>query len=141
MKIGGLLNTLVIVSRLSALWALGRRHFPETIASLEHAAKAFDKHREASALHQAYQAMPFWNVSADLFAPSAANLAVTELEGNKWNDWGKPERILETLRRMGWTNEQYNHLIASLATDCPVRARQSRIERLAACQSLGQGGS
>ena len=101
MKSGGLLNTLVIVSRLDALWTLGRRLFPETIALLEHAAKGFDTDGEDAALQRVYQEMPSWNVSADLLGRSAANLAVMELDRVHWSDWGKPERILETLHRAG----------------------------------------
>jgi mannose-1-phosphate guanylyltransferase len=101
MDAGGLLNTLVITSRLKALWALGRHHFPGTIALLEDAAKAFDTGREDAALQQAYQEMPSWNVSSDLLGRSAAKLAVMELEGVHWSDWGRPERILETLNRTG----------------------------------------
>jgi mannose-1-phosphate guanylyltransferase len=101
MKSGGLLNTLVIVSRLNALWALGRQHFPETIALLEHAVEAFDTDGEDVALQRIYQEMPSWNISTDLLVRSAANLGVMELDGVNWSDWGKPERILETLHRAG----------------------------------------
>ncbi len=73
------LNTLVIVSRLRALWALGRRHFPETIAFLEHAAGAFDTDGEDATLGRIYPEMPCWNISEDLLERSAANLAVLEL--------------------------------------------------------------
>ena len=107
MKAGGLLNTLVIIARLNALWTLGRHHFPETIALLEHAAKAFDTDREDAVLQQVYQKMPSWNISADLLGRTAANLAAMELDGVQWSDWGKPERILDTLRRMGWAHDQY----------------------------------
>lgn len=99
MRSGGLLNTLVIASRLNALWALGQHHFPETIALLEQAAEAFDSEGEEATLQQIYQEMPSWNVSADLLSRSARNLAVMELEGVHWSDWGKPERIVETLHR------------------------------------------
>jgi mannose-1-phosphate guanylyltransferase len=101
MKSGGLVNTLVIVSRLSALWALGRHYFPETIALLEQAAEAFDTDKEDAALQRIYREMPCWNISADLLGRSAKNLAVMELDGVHWSDWGKPERILETLHRAG----------------------------------------
>ena len=80
MKSGGLLNTLVVVSRLNALWALGRHYFPETIALLERAAEAFDTDGEETALQRAYQEMPCWNISAHLLERSAANLAVMELK-------------------------------------------------------------
>lgn len=101
MKSGGLLSTLVIVSRLNALWSLGRCHFPETIALLERATGAFDTDGEDTALQRIYQEMPSWNVSSDLLGRSAANLAVMELDGIFWSDWGKPERIMDTLYRAG----------------------------------------
>jgi mannose-1-phosphate guanylyltransferase len=101
MKSGGLLNTLVIVSKLNAMWTLGRYHFPETLALLEHAANAFDTDAEDAALQRIYQGMPSWNFSADFLSRSAANLAVMELSGVLWSDWGKVERILDTLHRAG----------------------------------------
>jgi len=52
MRAGGLLNTLVIVSRLNSLWTLGRSHFPQTLALLERAANASDTDREDQALHR-----------------------------------------------------------------------------------------
>jgi mannose-1-phosphate guanylyltransferase len=101
MKSGGLLNTLVIACRLKALWNLGQQHFPETMTLLEQAADAFDTNGEDAALQRIYQEMPSWNVSADLLGRSAANLTVMGLEGVVWSDWGKPERILETLHGIG----------------------------------------
>jgi mannose-1-phosphate guanylyltransferase len=101
MNSGGLLNTLVIACRLKALWNLGRRHFPETLELLEQAADAFDTDGEEAALEGIYQHMPSWNVSSDFLGRSAASLAVMQLQGVAWSDWGKPERILNTCRRQG----------------------------------------
>lgn len=101
MKSGGLVNTLVIVSQLRALWDLGKYHYPETIALLEHAAKAFDTDGEDTALEGIYREMPSWNLSTDLLGRSAASLAVIELDGVHWSDRGKAERILDTLGRAG----------------------------------------
>ena len=40
------------------------------------------------------------NFSSDLLQHVPAQLAVVELTGVLWSDWGKPERIAETLRRI-----------------------------------------
>jgi mannose-1-phosphate guanylyltransferase len=106
MRTGGLLNTLVIASRLDSLWTLGRRHFPETIALLERAANAFDTDSEDEVLHRIYREMPSWDLSKDLLGRCPESLAVMELDGVQWSDWGRPERILDTIRRMRRDNDQ-----------------------------------
>jgi mannose-1-phosphate guanylyltransferase len=44
--------------------------------------------------------MPAKNFSSDLLQRVPEKLAVVELTGVLWSDWGKPERIAETLRRI-----------------------------------------
>ena len=44
--------------------------------------------------------MPAKNFSSDLLQRAPEKLAVIELTGALWSDWGKPERIAETLRRI-----------------------------------------
>jgi mannose-1-phosphate guanylyltransferase len=44
--------------------------------------------------------MPAKNFSTDLLQRVPEQLAVVELTGVLWSDWGKPERIAETLRRI-----------------------------------------
>ena len=85
---------------------LGQRHFPRTIALLEQAANAFDTDTEDEALQRAYREMPSWNLSKDLLSQCHENLAVMELDGVQWSDWGKPERILETISRMRRANDR-----------------------------------
>jgi mannose-1-phosphate guanylyltransferase len=121
MRAGGLLNTLVLVSRVNALWTLGRRYFPGTMALLEQAAEAFDTEAEEGALRSVYQQMPSWNFSADLLARSAANLAVTGIGGIRWSDWGRAERILDTLGRTGkplpYRGDQWFELAQTFSTE------------------------
>ena len=100
MRAGGLLNTMIIAARLDSLWSLARRHFPDTIALFERLENAFDTDRERDELRQAYREMPSWNLSQDLLGRCPSNLAVMELDGVEWNDWGRPERILETMRHL-----------------------------------------
>ena len=48
----------------------------------------------------ARQHLPMHNLSSDLLQCVPDHLAVIELTGVLWSDWGKPERIAETLRRI-----------------------------------------
>jgi len=50
--------------------------------------------------------MSSWNLSKDLLSQCAENLAVMELDGVQWSDWGKPERILNSIGRMRQANDQ-----------------------------------
>jgi mannose-1-phosphate guanylyltransferase len=52
------------------------------------------------ALNAIYRDMPAKNFSSDLLQRVPEQLAVVELTGVLWSDWGKPERIAETLRRI-----------------------------------------
>jgi mannose-1-phosphate guanylyltransferase len=48
-----------------------------------------------------YREMPESNFSSDLLQAVPDHLTMIELAGVIWNDWGKPERITETLGRIG----------------------------------------
>jgi hypothetical protein len=43
------------------------------------------------------------NFSRDIVEPSAERLAALPMEGIHWSDWGRPQRIAETLERIGKT--------------------------------------
>jgi mannose-1-phosphate guanylyltransferase len=55
--------------------------------------------REEQVLESIYQVMPSRNFSAHL--RYFKHVAVMELRDVVWSDWGKPERIAETLRQIG----------------------------------------
>jgi len=48
-----------------------------------------------------YQAMPARDFSSDVLQKVPDQLAVIELNNVIWSDWGKADRIVETLRRIG----------------------------------------
>jgi mannose-1-phosphate guanylyltransferase len=98
---GGLWNTLVAAVKLETLWALGRREMPDLVAGFEWFGAEIGGQREHDALEALYRTVPARNFSSDLLAHAAGETAVLELEGVIWSDWGKPERIVETARRMG----------------------------------------
>ena len=54
-------------------------------------------------LNSIYEAMPKKNFSSDLLQRVPQHVAMMELTGVLWSDWGKLERIVETLRRIART--------------------------------------
>jgi mannose-1-phosphate guanylyltransferase len=100
---GALWNTFVMVSKVSTLWELGRQCFPDLIPLFERLEQVLDTSEEGWVLNSIYEAMPKKNFSSDLLQRVPQHVAVMELTGVLWSDWGKPERIVETLRRIART--------------------------------------
>jgi mannose-1-phosphate guanylyltransferase len=98
---GGLWNTMIITVKASTLWKLGWEHFPEMMHSFNRLRDAIDTHYEDFVLEEIYESMPKRNFSSDLLARATDNIAVMAMEGVLWSDWGRMERIVETLRRVG----------------------------------------
>jgi len=69
-------------------------------------ATAFDTDREDEELRYIYQEMLSRNLFKDLLGRCAENLAVMELDSVQWSDWGKPERILDSIGRLRPANDQ-----------------------------------
>ena len=63
---------------------------------------AWDTPDEGSLLAAAYRKMPVYNFSSHLLQRLPEQVAVMELTG-VCDDWGKPEQISETIRRIGKT--------------------------------------
>lgn len=100
---GALWNTFVMVSKVSTLWALGTKYFPDIIPLFERLERAIGSPEDGRVLNAIYEAMPKKNFSSDFLQRVPQHVAVMELTGVLWCDWGKPERIAETLRRIAKT--------------------------------------
>ena len=50
---------------------------------------------------QAYALMRSSNFSRDVLARGASSLTVLPVYGVLWSDWGMPDRVVRTLRRIG----------------------------------------
>ena len=57
--------------------------------------------REREVLEVTYRMMPVRSFSAHLLQRVPEQLAVMRLTHGLWSDWGRPERIAETLRYIG----------------------------------------
>jgi mannose-1-phosphate guanylyltransferase len=100
LRAGALWNTLVFATKVDLLWALGWHCLPDMMPLFERLSQAIGGPKEGGALKAIYRDMPSKNFSSDLLQRVPEKLAVVELTGVLWSDWGKPERIAETLRRI-----------------------------------------
>ena len=101
MSEGALWNTLVLVTKVETLWKSGWLCFPDVMERFEGLRRQIGTPAEGSTLQAMYQDMPTRNFSRDVLQPLAGQLGVMELNDVTWSDWGRPERIVETLRSMG----------------------------------------
>jgi mannose-1-phosphate guanylyltransferase len=103
MSDGALWNTLVLVAKVETLWKAGWLCFPDMMERFERLRRNIGTPAEGSTLQAIYQDMPSRNFSRQILQPLAGQLGVMELEGVTWSDWGRPERIVETLQSLGKT--------------------------------------
>jgi mannose-1-phosphate guanylyltransferase len=94
-------NTLILTCSVDFLWSLGRRRFPDTIRLIESFAPAIGTPEEETELDRLYEELPVHNFSSDLLESMPNQIAVLELNGVIWSDWGRQERIEETLCEIG----------------------------------------
>ena len=100
LRAGALWNTLVLAANLELLWTLGWQCIPNMMPLFERLSEAIGGPEEGRVLEAIYRDIPARNFSSDLLHHVPDKLAVIELTGVLWSDWGKPERIAETLRRI-----------------------------------------
>jgi mannose-1-phosphate guanylyltransferase len=100
---GALWNTFVMISKVSTLWALGTKYFPDILQPFDRLEQTIGSPEEGHVLDAIYQDLPRKNFSSDLLQRVPESVAVMELTGVLWSDWGKPDRIAETLRRIART--------------------------------------
>jgi mannose-1-phosphate guanylyltransferase len=101
MAAGSLWSTLVLAARVETFWTLGWRYLPEMMSLFEIYGEAVGTAEEEPMLEAIYQAMPTLNFSSHFLQRIPNQVAVVELNGVLWCDWGQEERIVETLRRIG----------------------------------------
>lgn len=99
-RAGFLWNTLVMVARVEALKALGRKFLPDVDARLARVKGFAASEHEAWALRQAYALMRAASFSREVLERGVESLAVLPVYGVLWSDWGTPDRVLRTLTRI-----------------------------------------
>lgn len=103
LRSGGLWNTLVLTATVDALWQAGWDCFPDMMPLFERLCSAWHTPDESAVIEDVYRHMPKHNFSSQLLQQVPDRVAVMELTGVLWSDWGKPERIAESIRRIGKT--------------------------------------
>ncbi|MBP1597084.1 MAG: putative Mannose-1-phosphate guanylyltransferase [Acidobacteria bacterium] len=103
LEAGALWNTMVFAAKAETLWKLGWRHVPEVMWRFEQIKDAIGLAVEKAMVASVYRTMPFRNFSHDLLMRAASQIAAIRLTGVAWSDWGKPERIADTLKQLGIT--------------------------------------
>lgn len=98
---GYLWNTMIVVAKLDTLWSAGWQCFPAIMERFSALSEAIDTPREGTILEAIYEDMPDQNFSSDFLEIAVEQLAVMELQNVLWCDWGRPERIQETLNSIG----------------------------------------
>lgn len=101
MSEGALWNTLVVVAKVETLWKCGWLCFPDMMERFEQLRRSIGTPTEGTTLQTIYQDMPSSNFSRQVLQSLTVQLGVMELEGVLWSDWGRPERIVETLQSLG----------------------------------------
>ena len=97
-------NTMVVVAKLDTLWDMGWKSFPQLMERFTTLGEVIGTQRESAMLDVLYDAdMPEHSLSADLLEHAVDHLGVIEMSNVLWSDWGRPDRIVDTLRDIGLT--------------------------------------
>lgn len=98
---GCLWNSFVMVGSVSAFLKMIRRALPDLWHSFESIEPVLNTAEESQAVEKLYARIPDTNFSQSVLSERPANLAVLPVVGLKWNDLGKPQRVLSTLADIG----------------------------------------
>ncbi len=80
---------------------LGWRWLPEIMNAFEELGRHVGTRKEEQAMEAIYRSLPSVNFSSQFVERTPESAAVVELQNVVWSDWGKEERIVETLHRIG----------------------------------------
>lgn len=100
---GGLWNTMIMVARVSALWDIARGSQPAMMDRFDALRPWMGRPRQAESIALAYRSMESVNFSRDIVEPAAGRMVALPMDGVHWSDWGRPQRIAETLAKIGKT--------------------------------------
>jgi mannose-1-phosphate guanylyltransferase len=98
---GCLWNSFVMVGSVSAFLKMIRRALPDLWKSFQSIAPLLNTANESQAVENLYAQISDSNFSQSVLARRPGNLAVLPVAGLKWNDLGKPQRVLSTLADIG----------------------------------------
>jgi mannose-1-phosphate guanylyltransferase len=94
-------STMVTVARAASLWGLFRTAVPDVHAAFQRIKGALGTPSEAATVRDAYETMPSVSLSKGVFERLPSRIAAIPVRGVHWSDWGREERVVETLVRLG----------------------------------------
>lgn len=100
MKRGWLWNSFVMVGRVSAFLEMIRRAVPDLLSRFQAIETNLNTSDEERVVNKLYSDLPNINFSHEVLAARTGRLAVLPVTGLKWNDLGKPQRVLSTMAEM-----------------------------------------
>lgn len=98
---GHLWSTMVTVARAASLWRLICDAQPELHRPFERIRRALGTAAETAEIKSAYDGLPSVSLSGGVFARMPSRLAALAVREVHWSDWGREERINETLHQLG----------------------------------------
>ncbi len=98
---GWLWNTMIMVGRAEVFWEMGRRARPRMMARFDAIRDALEWGNAGAFIAEAYAGMESVNFSRDILESRPQDAAALPMTGVQWCDWGRPERIAQTLRGLG----------------------------------------
>ncbi|NKE71683.1 sugar phosphate nucleotidyltransferase [Candidatus Manganitrophus noduliformans] len=100
---GYLWNTFVSVLKASTLLALTQRYLHGIWQRFERIRGAIGTVHELSTIEREYRTMESATLSRGIFERCPDQIAVLEVKGVFWSDWGSSHRVLQTLQKIGKT--------------------------------------
>jgi len=94
---------MITVSSARTLWQLGKKLLPEVVDAVEAFRQVIDKSKALASpqppgrLREIFGEIPTRDFSRDFLTPAAGRSLVMPLEGVFWSDWGRPERLCQSL--------------------------------------------
>lgn len=106
---GFLWNTMVSAVGVKALWTLGEQLLPHITDGLRHLPSVTEASTSDLGCHEigrswlqaAYLGQASADFSNDLLQKSTQKVTAAPLEGVTWSDWGRPQRIIDSLSDLG----------------------------------------
>lgn len=96
-------NTMIIVAKVETLWKLGTKVLPVMMGLFETLAPAIGSSSESRVLRNIYDTMPARNFSMDFLEHVPHKVSALDVRDVHWSDWGRPERIAQSLHKIGKT--------------------------------------
>ncbi len=98
---GALWNTFIMTFKAETLWSLACRYLPRVMSRFQALRLGLEGHGDLPDLGLLYEGLEPANFSRDLLTLAAQRCVAMPLSGVHWSDWGRPERIAETLSVIG----------------------------------------